>query len=151
MLFTYKNVVSDGQGNQVTVYQGFPIEDVLDFEFLSFYDENTETSQERMLVRLKTQVLSVTEVPKYNKNNVVVRVEKQEKLVPVVHNINFSEDIKKFFIVANSDTVLSTEDFKNYNKDFEFALKEMHTTNRVPKMENKEEGEEETQDLGTSS
>lgn len=132
MLFIYKNVVSDGK-NQVTVYQGFPVEDVLDFEFLSFLDENTDTSEERLLVRLKTQVLALTEVPKYNKNNALVRVEKQEKLVPVVHNINFSDDIKKFFILSDYNKVLSAVDSKNYDKDFEFALKEMHTTNRITK------------------
>lgn len=127
MLFTYKNVVSDGQGNQVTVFQGFPIEDVLDFEFISFYDEATEKSQERMLVRLKSQVLSITESPKYNKNNVLVRVEKQEKLIPVTHTINFSEDIERFLTLGVENT-----------SEFGYMLTQMHKTNVIPKEENKE-------------
>lgn len=118
MLFTYKNVVSDGEGNQVTVYQGFPISDVLDFELISFFNEADNTSQERMLVRLKTQVQSVIDKPKYNKGNVLVRTEKSLETIPVVHTINFKEDIEAFF-GGELPKTLST------------LCAEMHKTNRI--------------------
>lgn len=111
-LFTYKNIVSDGK-NLATVYQGFPKENVLDFEFVAFKDEASEEVRQKLVVRLKEQVLDVVEKPKLNARGQFLKMERVEKVVPVVHTISFLEDIQKFFSVG--DTTEMMEEMKQTN------------------------------------
>ena len=104
-LFTYKNIVSDGQ-NLATVYQGFPKENVLDFEFVAFKDEASGEVRQKLVVRLKDQVLDVIEKPKLNAKGQFIKIEKTEKVVPVVHTISFIEDITNFFGEERTDALM---------------------------------------------
>lgn len=104
-LFTYKNIVSDGK-NLITVYQGFPKENVLDFEFVAFKDEASGEVRQKLVVRLKDQVLNVVEQPKLNARGQFIKMEKTEKVVPVVHTISFIEDITNFFGEERTDAFM---------------------------------------------
>jgi len=96
-MFIYKNIVKGQQGEDITLYQGFPENNVIDFELVAMTNTLTNDYQQKLLIRLKDQVSTYVDEPKFNSKNQFVKMTRVEKTIPVIHTVSEKEDILNLF------------------------------------------------------
>lgn len=108
--FFYKDKIQDPKGNPAIIYQGFNIEEVLDYAYSSYYDETEEVETLRtkstLFVRLKHKAKETVQKPKFNKSNQLIRTDLVQEDVHISHTITDSGSILDFFALIgyNGDT-----------------------------------------------
>jgi hypothetical protein len=101
--FFYKDKIQDPKGNPAIIYQGFNINEVLDYAYSSYYDETEEDESLRtkstLFVRLKHKAKETVQKPKFNKSNQLIRTDLIQEDVHINHTITDSKSIWMFFLL----------------------------------------------------